>query len=186
MVTLSIKATGIIAIIAVAVLLAYAFYRRGKKANLSQNTKGPNSQSPSATQPTPPNMPNAQKAFMANIDKLIVFFDGVTEIKIDWENFSDTIIDISDNDLSKLLLMYRKNPTRWIDQMATWGVKPESCVEFTAMDKHKKQYTTKNGNEIVSGKRYSVMSACWLITKTNSDGTTIKEILKKGIVEEKQ
>ncbi|MCR4812809.1 MAG: hypothetical protein K5867_09500 [Bacteroidales bacterium] len=184
MVILSISAGGAIAIIAVIGLATYAFYRRGKKVNSSQNSM--EAQPTPAPQATLPNMARAQKAFMSNIDKFIIYFEGVTNIKVDWDKLSEAIIDINDDDLNKLLLIYKKNPTRWIDQMATWGVKPESCVEFTAMDKHKKQYTTKDGREIIAGKRYTVLSACWLITKTHNEGATIKEILKKGIVEEKQ
>jgi hypothetical protein len=50
------------------------------------------------------------------------------------------------------------------------------------MEKHKEQYVTEDHSELRLGERYTVTSACWILT-TNEG---IKRIVKKGIVIKKQ
>ena len=166
-----------IAIIAGIGAAAYAFYRIGKK-----NMKEPVEENDVFK--NNPNTINAQRAFIKNLDKLLPYFSGATEIKVDKQGLTETIIDINDDDLIAIWKQMFDRTDHWISQMAAWGVKPDSCQSFVAMEKHKSQYVTTDNSELEIGERYAVMSACWILT-TNEDNKSVKKVVKKGIVTKK-
>ncbi|MBR6847418.1 MAG: hypothetical protein IKM74_04735 [Bacteroidales bacterium] len=177
MVTLSIFKT-FFAATAVIGLAAYAFYRIGKK----KTSDTPKNENPaSKTIKSNPNTIQAQQAFLKNLNRLLPFFSGVSEIKIDTEGLTDAIITINDEDLIAFWKKMVNRPDLWLSQMAAWGVKPDLCQSFVAMEKHKAQYMTTDNSELVLGEKYTVTSACWILT-TNEDGKIIKKVVKKGIV----
>ena len=184
MVTLEITTGGVILGIAVVGIAAYAFYRVGKNSQ----KKEPESSRETTIDPdryikSNPSTPKAKQAFIENIEKLMPFVNGVTEITIDKSGLTDAIISINDEDLTALWKQMINRTELWVNQMAAWGVAPDARKGFTAMAKHKDLYTTKNGNELQLGQKYNVLSACWLYTTTDSNGTTMKKVVKKGIVE---
>ena len=178
MITLEISFGSVVATLAVVGVAAYAFYRIGKK-----NMKEPVEKNDVSAKyiKSNPNTIQAQRAFVENLDKLLPYFSGVTEIIVDKQGLTETIIDINNDDL---IAIWRKMSDRtdlWLNQMAAWGVKPDLCQSFVAMEKHKALYMTTDNSELVLGEKYMVTSACWILT-TNEDGKSIKKVVKKGIV----
>ena len=152
MVTLEITTGGVILGIAAVGIAAYAFYRVGKNSQKKEpgSSKG-TTIDPNKYIKSNPSTPKANQAFIKNIEKLIPYVNGVTEITIDKSGLTDAIISIN--------------------------------IRLTAREKHKELYTTNDGKEMQLGQRYNVLSACWLYTTTDSNGTTVKKVVKKGIVE---
>ncbi len=184
MVTLEITTGGVFLGIAAVGIAAYAFYRVGKKSQV----KEPESSRETTIDPNKyiksnPNTPKAKQAFIENIEKLMPFVKGVTEIAIDKAGLTDAIISINDEDLTALWKQMINRPELWVNQMAAWGVAPDACKGFTAMEKHKALYSSKDGKELQLGQKYKVLSACWLHTTTENNGNTVKKVVKKGIVE---
>ena len=184
MVTLEITTGGVILGIAALGIAAYAFYRVGKKSQV----KEPESSRETTIDPNKyiksnPSTPKANQAFIKNIEKLMPYVNGVSEITIDKSGLTDAIISINDEDLTALWKQLINRTELWLDQMAAWGVAPDARKGFTAMGKNKELYTPNDGKEIQLGQRYNVLSACWLYTTTDGNGTTVKKVVKKGIVE---
>lgn len=177
MITLNITGTAI-AIAAGIGVAAFVFYRIGKK-----NKKGSSNDGTPVSKyiKSNPNTIQAQRAFVENLDKLLPYLSGVTDIKIDKQGLTDAIININNEDLVAIWKKMVDRPDLWINQMAAWGVKPDLCQSFVAMEKHKAQYLTTDNSELVLGEKYTVTSACWILT-TNEDGKSVKKVVKKGIV----
>ena len=182
MITLEISFGSVVATLAVVGVAAYAFYRIGQK-NMKEPPK--NETPVSKYIKSNPNIIQAQRAFMENIDKLLPYHSGVTEIQIDKQGLTDAIIGINNEDLIAIWEKLADRPDLWLNQMAAWGVKPEFCLSFVAMEKHKALYDTADKSELELGEIYVVTSACWILT-TNEDDRTIKKIVKKGTVIKKQ
>lgn len=199
MITLEISSGVVLLGLVIVGVAAYAFYRMGKRngreqpqQQASQQPQQP-LQQPQQQQPSQepyikenPNTPQAKVAFLNNLSRLMPFFSGVSEIKIDRENLTDVIIDINDEDLTGLWNKMVNRPELWINQMAAWGVAPDTRQEFMAMEKHLELYSTKQGEAIEIGKQYKVLSACWILTTTDDKGASTKKVVKKGIAEPKQ
>lgn len=178
MITLEISFGAVVTTIAVVGVAAYAFYRIGNK----NKKETPKNETPvSKYIKSNPNTIQAQRAFVENFDKLSRYFSGATQIKIDKEGLTDAIISINNEDLIAIWKKMANRPDLWINQMAAWGVKPDLCQSFVAMEKHKAQYMTTDNSELVLGEKYMVTSACWILT-TNEDGKSVKKVVKKGIV----
>lgn len=171
MITLKITTGVTIAIVAGIGVAAYVFYMIGKKSTNKKNISEKYIKSN-------PNTIQAQRAFVENLDKLLPYFSGVTEIKIDKQGLTDAIIGVNNEDLIAIWKKMVDRPDLWLNQMAAWGVKPDMCQSFVAMEKHKAQYVTADNSELELGVRYTVTSACWI--HTTNDG--VKKIVKKGIV----
>lgn len=175
MITLEISFGSVVATLAVVGVAAYAFYRIGKK-----NMKEPVEKNDVSTKyiKNNPNTIHAQRAFIENLDKVLPYFKGATDIKVDTQGLTETIIDINNDDLIAIWGKMVDRPDLWLNQMAAWGVKPDLCQSFVAMEKHKAQYVTADNSELELGERYTVTSACWI--HTTNEG--VKKIVKKGTV----
>lgn len=92
MITLKITTGVTIAIVAGIGVAAYVFYMIGKKSTNKKNISEKYIKSN-------PNTIQAQRAFVENLDKLLPYFSGVTEIKIDKQGLTDAIIGINNEDL---------------------------------------------------------------------------------------
>ena len=178
MITLEISFGSVVATLAVVGVAAYAFYRIGKR-----NMKEPVEKNDVSAKyiKSNPNTIQAQRAFIENLDKLLPYFSGVTEIKIDKQGLTDAIIGLNNEDLIAIWKKMVVRPDLWLDQMAAWGVKPDLCHSFVAMEKHKAQYMTTDNSVLVLGEKYIVILACWIYT-TNEDGKIVKKVVKKGVV----
>lgn len=175
MITLDISFGAVATVFAAVGVAAYAFYRIGKK-NMKET---PEKETPvSKYIKDNPNTIEAQRAFIANLDKLLPYFSGVTEIKIEKQDLTDAIIGINNEDLIAIWKKTADRPDLWINQMAAWGVKPDLCQSFVAMEKHKAQYVSADNSQLELGERYVVTSACWF--HTTNEG--VKKVVKKGIV----
>ena len=174
----------IVVIIIVVVAVVCVLYRIGKNAQKEL----PNTSKKELEKKYISNNPNtiyAQRAFVENLDKLLPYFSGVSEITIDKQGLTDAIISINNDDLISIWKNMMDKPDLWINQISAWGVKPEFCQSFVAMEKHKALYVTADNKELELGEKYEVTSASWILT-TNEDGRVIKKIVKKGIVNKKQ
>ena len=184
MMPLKITFGGVFTGMVIAALVVYALYYYGKK-----NAKNTIPATPNPTRPNPikpnPSTPQAKKAFISNIDKLMPFFSGVEEISVNNDGLTDAIIDINDQDLIALWYQFKDRKDLWLNQMAAFGVAPDACKEFVAVERHKERYTTVNGSEIQNGQKYIVLSSCWLFTTIENE-KTVKKVIKKGIEEEKK
>ena len=175
MITLDISFGAVATVFAAVGVAAYAFYRIGKK-----NMKEPAEKNDVSAKyiKNNPNTIQAQRAFIENLDKLLPYFSGATEIKVDKQGLTDAIIGINNEDLIAIWKKMADRPELWINQMAAWGVKPDLCQSFVAMEKHKAQYIASDNSELELGERYVVTSACWI--HTTNEG--VKKIVKKGTV----
>lgn len=171
--------------VAIVAASAYVFYLVGKRSHTKSSTSEsvPDPSLASKVFKANPSTIQAQQAFIDNLDKILPFFSGVSSIQIDRDGLTDAIIDINDEDLVSLWRRMIDRPELWINQMAAWGVKPESCISFVAMPKHQEMYSVSDGTNVELGKKYLVKSACWVRTITKQDGSVAKEIVRKGIVE---
>lgn len=170
--------------VAAAFLLAVVFWFIGKKnPEAKKPAVSPKSDSPEDKYISKnPSTPKAKKAFLENLPKLLPYFSGVSEIIIDKKGLTDAIIDINDADLTALWNQTIDKPEMWINIMASFGVAADNRTEFAAMEKHLEMYSSIDDSPLEVGSRYSVLSACWILTES-VEGKTIKKVVKKGLVE---
>ncbi len=139
-----------------------------------------------STKTKPINQIAAKAAFINNLSQfsslLPTLVDGSysqNEVKSMW---NDVIIDINDWDLINLWQLVRKNSESIKHILAQWGLTPDLCTQFQCMEFHKDMYEAIDGQPIVNGKEYQVISPCWILSKVSESGKTIKEVVTKGRV----
>ena len=166
------------------ILLAVIFYCIGKKKpkeNKMTPPKKPESPEDKYIQKNP-STPKAKKAFLENIQQFLPYFTGITDIKVDKNKLTEAIISVNDSDLTALWNQTMNEPEKWFNLIASFGLAPDNRTEFVAMDKHSEMYSLIDGSPLENGVRYTVLSACWILTETVDD-KVVKRVVKKGIVD---
>ena len=131
--------------------------------------------------PPPPVKPSksAKVAFLENIDRFKTLFPTLCNGSFNSSDWTDNIIDIDNDELTMYWKKAHTSVDAWLRLLASWGLKPENCTSFKAMEVHKKMYVTKDGSEIILGQSYNVIQKCWI--QTDSDNRT--KVLVMGKVE---
>lgn len=119
--------------------------------------------------PVPPAKPSksAKFAFLDNLDRFKALLPTLCDGTFNSADWTDDIIDINNDELIMYWKKVHKSADSWSRLLASWGLKPDNCMSFIAMEVHKKMYVTLDGAEITLGQSYNVSQKCWI--QTDSD-----------------
>lgn len=120
----------------------------------------------------------AKDSFIENLDRFIPYLDNYRS-KPGFEKWTEQIVDINNDDLTHYWEIYCNDLGTWDRIMLSWGLKKDTCKSFTYMEKYSTAYALLNNERPVEGKKYRVVSGCWILTENQQ-----KRIIKKGIIEE--
>lgn len=136
---------------------------------------------PKPIEPNPNSQVSAKEAFLGNIDKFAPHLVNLEKGEVDWNKWSDVIIEISNNNLYHVWKSVLKKHDAWIRVMASWGLSFDSCIEFVYAKGREDLYDTEDGTKMQEGIKYSVLSPCWIVTTSIGK----KSVVKKGVVKQK-
>lgn len=127
------------------------------------------------TTPTPPvkQSKSAKVAFLENLDRFKDLLPTLCDSSFNSSDWTDIIIDIDNDELTMYWKKAHTSVDAWLRLLASWGLKPDNCTSFRAMDIHKKMYVTKKGTEITLGQSYNVIQKCWIQTDSDSRNKVI-------------
>lgn len=119
--------------------------------------------------PTPTAKPSksAKVAFLENLDRFKALLPTLCDGSFNSLDWTDTIINIDNDELTMYWKKAHTSVDAWLRLLASWGLKPDNCTSFIAMEVHKKMYVTIDGAEITLGQSYNVSQKCWI--QTDSD-----------------
>ncbi len=128
----------------------------------------------------------AKNACLNNIDRFAPLLHSLVDgtysqpsIQAQW---NDLIVDINNQDLIDMWHLMRKSDSTIKQVLAQWGLTSDTCTNFDCMDFHKSIYATESGQSLMTGKHYTVLSPCWILTSNSDNGAAQKIVVKKGIV----
>ena len=124
------------------------------------------------TQPVKPSK-SAKVAFLENLDRFKALLPTLCDGSFNSSDWTENIIDIDNDELTMYWKKAHTSVDAWLRLLASWGLKPDNCTSFKAMDVHKKMYVTKNGTEITLGQSYNVIQKCWIQTDSDSRNKVI-------------
>lgn len=124
---------------------------------------------------------SAKEAFLANVKNLTSLFETLNKGEKFSETVNDAIIEINNNELMNIWVKICKNPNAVIRIFASWGIRREDEVQFQSQKYHFERYKLYNGQSIIEGNNYKVLSPCWIYTFIDKDGATHKEVVVKGV-----
>lgn len=127
---------------------------------------------------------SAKKAFLANVMNLAPLFESLNKGEKFNETVNDAIIEINNNELMNIWVKICKDPKAIIRIFASWGIRCEDEVQFQPQKHHFERYKLPNGQSIIEGNNYKVLSPCWIYTFIDNDGTTHKDVVIKGVATE--
>lgn len=137
---------------------------------------------PKKPTPTPQPLPSpppvkpsksAKVAFLENLDRFKTLLPTLCDGSFNSSDWTDNIIDIDNDELTMYWKKAHTSVDAWLRLLASWGLKPDNCTSFKAMDVHKKMYVTKNGAEITLGQSYNVIQKCWIQTDSDSHNKVV-------------
>lgn len=139
---------------------------------------------PPPVKPLPPTSPikaskSAKVAFLENLDRFKALLPTLCDGSFNSSDWTDNIIDIDNDELTMYWKKAHTSVDAWLRLLASWGLKPDNCTSFKAMEVHKKMYVTKDGTEITLGQSYNVIQKCWIQT----DSESRNKVLVMGKVE---
>lgn len=121
----------------------------------------------------------AEFAVEKNLTKIAPLLRGVSRESItNSEDWTSLVISINNDDLTQLWKECVKRPELWVTYLQTFKLQMEWVDSFEGLDGYKEKYSMENGDEIVVGKKYRVVSPCWIYTDKNNQ----KSVILKGIV----
>lgn len=131
--------------------------------------------------PEPKKSPSksAKVAFLENLPRFKHLLPTLCDGTFNSSDWTDDIIDINNDELIEYWKKVHTSDKAWLRLLASWGLKPDNCISFKAMEVHKKMYVTKDGAEITLGQSYNVIQKCWI--QTDSDNH--KKVVVLGKVE---
>lgn len=127
---------------------------------------------------------SAKEAFLANVKNLAPLFEALDKGEKFDETITDAIIEINNNDLMNIWVKICKNPNAVLRILASWGIRREDEVQFKPQKHHFERYKLNNGQSLIEGYNYKVLSPCWIYTFIDNDGATHKEVVIKGVAVE--
>lgn len=121
----------------------------------------------------------AEFAVEKNLTKIAPLLRGVSRESItNSEEWTSLVISINNDDLTQLWKECVKRPELWVTYLQTFKLQMEWVDSFEGLDGYKEKYSMENGDDIVIGKKYRVVSPCWIYTDKNNQ----KSVILKGIV----
>lgn len=135
---------------------------------------------------------SAKHAFLERVSDFVAILDTLTGTSFNSTEslklWTDAIVNVNNKNLTDLWTrMVEKFGTnvfdKWKRQLEAWGVKSDTCKNFTYTQGRIFGYTLQNGNPFEEGKKYSVITPCWVLTVDLPDGGVKKTIIKTGVVE---
>lgn len=167
----------------------------GVMYKLCKNGKKPKTGSPTepvapiaTTLATPSFKPNLIKAKKAFLDHLSDFSHLLPTLKDgnDTQKWTEAIVTINDQDLTGLWKSFVQKPdfkTKWLQLLASWQVRCDTCKSFTCMtNDNKAAYRLPDGSNLTMEVKYKVVSPCWVFTSEDKEGNTSKKIITLGVV----
>lgn len=160
--------------LAIGAIVLIAKMRKGGE----ETQKPPKKPTPTPPQPLPPTptakpSKSAKVAFLENLDRFKALLPTLCDGSFNSSDWTDNIIDIDNDELTMYWKKAHTSVDAWLRLLASWGLKPDNCTSFKAMDVHKKMYVTKNGAEITLGQSYNVIQKCWIQTDSDSHNKVI-------------
>lgn len=110
---------------------------------------------------------SAKVAFLENLDRFKALLPTLCDGSFNSSDWTDNIIDIDNDELTMYWKKAHTSVGAWLRLLASWGLKPDNCTSFKAMEVHKKMYVTEDDSEITLGQSYNVIQKCWI--QTDSD-----------------
>lgn len=135
---------------------------------------------------------SAKQVFIERIEDFTDILGTLTETNSNRNEslklWTDAIVNVNNKNLSDLWTrMVTKFGTnvfeKWKRQLEAWGVKSDTCNSFTYTQGRIFGYSLQNGLTFEEGKKYTVISPCWVLTIDLPDGGVKKTIIKTGTVE---
>lgn len=154
-----------------AIVLISKMRKGGEKT--TKHDKRPTPTPPVKPLPPPPTAKpskSAKVAFLENLDRCKALLPTLCDGSFNSSDWTDNIIDIDNDELTMYWKKAHTSVDAWLRLLASWGLKPDNCTSFKAMEIHKKMYVTKDGSEIILGQSYNVIQKCWI--QTDSDNRT--------------
>lgn len=153
--------------LAIGTIVLIARMRKGETITTDPSEQTPPTP-PGETLPPPPHPSKSAKvAFLENLDRFKALLPTLCDGSFNSSDWTDNIIDIDNDELTMYWKKAHTSVDAWMRLLASWGLKPENCVSFIAMEVHKKMYVTIDGAEITLGQSYNVSQKCWI--QTDSD-----------------
>ena len=157
-----------------AIVLISKMRKGGEKTQESGNKPTPTP--PVKPLPEPPTVKpskSAKVAFLENIERFKSLLPSLCDGSFNSSDWTDNIIDIDNEELTMYWKKAHTSVDAWLRLLASWGLKPDNCTSFKAMEVHKKRYVTKDGAEITLGQSYNVIQKCWIQTDSDSRNKVI-------------
>lgn len=150
-----------------AIVLISRMRKGGTKTTRSGEETPPTPPGETLLPPPPKPSKSAKVAFLENLDRFKALLPTLCDGSFNSSDWTDNIIDIDNDELTMYWKKAHTSVDAWMRLLASWGLKPENCVSFIAMEVHKKMYVTIDGAEITLGQSYNVSQKCWI--QTDSD-----------------
>lgn len=122
---------------------------------------------------------SAKDAFISNVDKFSTILPQLNG-SLDIESWTEQIVDINNPQLTALWKRCLKNIAVWKQMLSSWGLRQDTCKNFTFLEKYTNMYDTSDNSTPTVGCKYRVIDGCWILTDDNSGN---KHVVKKGIIE---
>lgn len=159
--------------LAIGAIVLISRMRKGETITTESSEKTPPIP-PGETLPPPPQPSKSAKvAFLENLDRFKALLPTLCDGSFNSSDWTDNIIDIDNDELTMYWKKAHTSVDAWLRLLASWGLKPDNCTSFKAMDVHKKMYMTRNGTEITLGQSYNVIQKCWIQTDSDSRNKVI-------------
>lgn len=139
---------------------------------------------PSVSNPDKKTPGSAKDAFINNLSLFVPHLNSLLGNDYKEETWTDFIIDINNEELTKLWKRVHSRPEAMLRLLASWGICPDRCMEFVASKAECDNYDLADGGYITQGKLYVVVSNCWIYTTTENN-QTIKKVIVKGEAKKK-
>lgn len=121
---------------------------------------------------------SAKEAIAENIGLLSPMLKSLLDGTFCPDKWDDVIIDIDNSELASMWGKVRTKTDSILRVLAVWGIRPDFCDSFVSMGEENEMYDLDSGGDVEKGKKYEVLSKCWLLTGDKGD----KSVLLKGIV----
>lgn len=153
--------------LAIGAIVFISRMRKGKTKTTRSGEETPPTPPGEILPPPPKPSKSAKVAFLENLDRFKALLPTLCDGSFNSSDWTDNIIDIDNDELTMYWKKAHTSVDAWMRLLASWGLKPENCVSFIAMEVHKKMYVTIDGAEITLGQSYNVSQKCWI--QTDSD-----------------
>lgn len=177
------------------IVVVGAFFYFKKNINDGKDEKGKtgNPKQPPVTllppvisqSPLPSNPIKAKKAFTAHLNDFAKLLPTLLK-GFDINAWTGAIVSVDDPDLMGLWKKYvdlEETPAKWMQLLASWQVKCDTCKSFTcATNDNLFAYGLPDGSELTMNTKYKVISPCWVHTYEDAQGKVKKNVVTRGIV----